>query len=175
MTVQINKIISGDSHCQGLEFKAWNRGGQGPLQTALDYLGSLKQPEAGSCPGASFNDVSGELAAPSGIGAPSPNALNGLGASKATLNQIFWVLQQIFYQTDLLQNSTSRSENFQIPAAASAAPHTVVPPTPNQSNCTDVLVSHLAATEDAVDATNKLVDNSTSVKLQDSEILAVNN
>ncbi|KAJ9060367.1 hypothetical protein DSO57_1031598 [Entomophthora muscae] len=38
-----------------------------------------------------------------------------------------------------------------------------------------MLVSHLAATEDAVDATNKLVDNSTLVKLQDSEILAVNN
>ncbi|KAJ9071871.1 hypothetical protein DSO57_1032923 [Entomophthora muscae] len=49
------------------------------------------------------------------------------------------------------------------------------PPTPNQSSCTDVLVSHLEATEDAADATNKLVDKSTSVKLQDSEILAVNN
>ncbi|KAJ9086772.1 hypothetical protein DSO57_1000398 [Entomophthora muscae] len=117
----------------------------------------------------------GQLAAPSGIRAPSPNTLNGLGSSNATLNQICWVLQQICYQTDLLQNSTSISENFQIPAAASAAPYTVVPPTPNQSNCTDVLVSHLAATEDAVDATNKLVDNSTSVKLQDSEILEVNN
>ncbi|KAJ9079126.1 hypothetical protein DSO57_1038708 [Entomophthora muscae] len=78
-------------------------------------------------------------------------------------------------KSDLLQNATSRSEKFQNPAAADAAPHTVVPPTPNQSNCTDVLVSYLAAIEAAVDATNKLVDNSTSVKLQDSEILAVNN
>ncbi|KAJ9065799.1 hypothetical protein DSO57_1016009 [Entomophthora muscae] len=72
----------------GFKPPATHQGGQGLLQTALAYLGSLKQPKARSCPGASFNAGPGELAAPSGIGAPSPNALIGLGASNTTLNQI---------------------------------------------------------------------------------------
>ncbi|KAJ9048412.1 hypothetical protein DSO57_1035341 [Entomophthora muscae] len=72
----------------GFKPPATHQGGQGPLQTALAYLGSSKQPEAGSCPGASFNAGPGELAAPNGIGAPSPNATIGLGAPNAVLNQI---------------------------------------------------------------------------------------
>ncbi|KAJ9070155.1 hypothetical protein DSO57_1011316 [Entomophthora muscae] len=42
------------------------------------------------------------------------------------------------------------------------------------SNCTDVLIDNLAATGAAVNTTNKLVVNSTSIELQYSEILAVN-
>ncbi|KAJ9075020.1 hypothetical protein DSO57_1000306 [Entomophthora muscae] len=63
-------------------------GQEGPFQTVLAYLGSSKRPKARSHSGASFNASPGKLAAPSGIGAPSPNAITRLGASNATLDQI---------------------------------------------------------------------------------------
>ncbi|KAJ9077596.1 hypothetical protein DSO57_1015220 [Entomophthora muscae] len=72
----------------GFKPPATHQGVQGPLQTALAYLGSSKQPKAGSHPGASLNAGLGELVAPSSIGAPSHNALIGQGAANATLNQI---------------------------------------------------------------------------------------
>ncbi|KAJ9073279.1 hypothetical protein DSO57_1018161, partial [Entomophthora muscae] len=127
-----------------------HQGRRGLFQTTLTYLGSLKWPEAGSRPGASFNAGLGELAAPSGIRAPSPNAIIGLGASNAILNQICWVLQQICYQADLLQNATSRSDKFQISAAAPAAQFLTVPSTPNHLSCTEVLARNLAATGAAI-------------------------
>ncbi|KAJ9063160.1 hypothetical protein DSO57_1002894 [Entomophthora muscae] len=81
-----------------------HQGGCGAVQTFLAYLGCLNCPQGRICPGASIETGLGELAAPNSIGAPSPNAIIGLGAPNAALNQICWVLQQICYQTVLLQN-----------------------------------------------------------------------
>ncbi|KAJ9081093.1 hypothetical protein DSO57_1018400 [Entomophthora muscae] len=99
----------------------------------------------------------GELGAPKGIVAPSPNAIIGLGAPNTTMDQIFWFLKHICYQADLLQNATSRSASTMIPVSSAL----------NPTDCTEVPVNNLAATEDADNAANKLAVHSTSVKLQD--------
>ncbi|KAJ9083679.1 hypothetical protein DSO57_1032362 [Entomophthora muscae] len=62
------------------------------VQTALTYLSSLNCPPGETQPGASIKTGLGELAASTGIGAPSSNSIIGLGAPNATLDQIFWVL-----------------------------------------------------------------------------------
>ncbi|KAJ9075029.1 hypothetical protein DSO57_1000313 [Entomophthora muscae] len=145
---------------RGFESLTTHQDRQGLIQTALAILGSLNQPQNRSCPGASLNTGLGELAALNGIGAPSPNAIIGLGASNVPLNQIFWVLQQ---------NSTIRADKIQISAAASAAKNTAVPATLNHPSCAEVLAEHLAATGAAVNTANKLVVKSTSVEMKDSE------
>ncbi|KAJ9074105.1 hypothetical protein DSO57_1009700 [Entomophthora muscae] len=125
--------------------------------------GPLSSAQYGSQPVASFNTGPGELAAPISIGASSPNAIIGLGGFNATLNQICCVLQQICYQADPIQNSSSRfaSEMFPVPFAS------------NPANCTEVLVNNLSATEIADSTANKLAGNSTSVELQGSVIPAI--
>ncbi|KAJ9076555.1 hypothetical protein DSO57_1024973 [Entomophthora muscae] len=117
--------------------------------------GSLNCLQDVTWPGASINTGPGELVAPNVIGAPSPNATIGLGAPNAVLNQICWVLQQISYQEDLLQNSTSRSLKSLVPTANPAANPAVVPAFSNHPSCTEVLVDHLEATGVAVNIANK--------------------
>ncbi|KAJ9090143.1 hypothetical protein DSO57_1005314 [Entomophthora muscae] len=89
-----------------------------------------------------------------------PQYYNELGAPNAALNQIFWVLQQICYQADMLQNATSRSESKFAPVLS----------VQNPTNCTEVLVNNLVATDVAGNAANKLAVHSTSVKLQDPKV-----
>ncbi|KAJ9074116.1 hypothetical protein DSO57_1009443 [Entomophthora muscae] len=92
----------------------------------------------------------GGLAAPNGSGATSSNAKNELGGSQPLINDICWVIHQIQYQLDLLNNLEIKSFDYKIrnpvpvPSFSPDLPATLKPTHKfNATSPTDVIKHHL--------------------------------